>query len=279
MDGRTFEENLGELLQWEKVRGLEERFELLGSDNLRDLRPAIKKARASQTENLALVRRIINETLFEQFGHERLDDARATKAYQRLLQYLGKPELLVATTNYDRAFETALENMGLEVATGFPRAPGRTPVLSPVGLIENRGDAIPVIHLHGAVGWYDTGEDVKEHPPDLPFNPTLGRPVVLYPDPNKDPIKEAFVEDLWEEFGRALDMADQILVIGHSLNDPALVRVLAERSASTSVAVTYVDSAGKQAIAKSLPNAHGFRLEFGPEFPFDRSMEELLRRA
>lgn len=56
MDGRTFEENLGELLQWEKVRGLEERFELLGSDNLRNLRPAIGKARANQVENLALVR-------------------------------------------------------------------------------------------------------------------------------------------------------------------------------------------------------------------------------
>ena len=67
----------------------------------------------------------------------------------------GDPELMVATTNYDRAGETGLWKMGRQVTTGFPPHPERTATLQPQGMVENRGSLVPFIHLHGAVGWYE----------------------------------------------------------------------------------------------------------------------------
>lgn len=172
--------------------------------------------------------RTINATLYDQFGQGRVVDASATAAYSALLnEHLGVTELVIATTNYDRSAEAALHGLGMAVDTGFRAPLGRTPILEPAGLVHEREGRTPVIHLHGAVGWYERGGRIEDHYGDQPYNASLGTPVVLYPDPEKDPTSDAMVSELWREFEHALGSAEHVLLLGHSLHDPALLRVLA----------------------------------------------------
>jgi hypothetical protein len=62
-------------------------------------------------------------------------------------------------------------------------------------------------------------------------------PAVPYPDPDKDPTREAGVQALWVEFEEALRSAGRILICGHSLNDPVLVETLKVHTAHTRIAV------------------------------------------
>jgi hypothetical protein len=71
---------------------------------------------------------------------------------------------------------------------------------------------VPVIQLHGAVGWYrEPSGTVTRQPPNRAPNRSLGRPALLSPDPDKDPAS-AMTRDLWGEFRRALSEATHILI-------------------------------------------------------------------
>lgn len=140
----------------------------------------------------------------------------------------------------------------------------------------------PVLHLHGAVGWYASDGTVRDHFADQPFHASLGTPVVLYPDPDKDPTSTAVVAELWTEFPAALAWADHVLVLGHSLHDPALIRALVEvaraKKATDSlfkVAVSYygddVDEASVNQITAALPFAIPMYVDFGPELEIDHA--------
>ena len=268
MTGEAFEQALGLLLRWQQVRHLEERFAGLGGDTLGQQAEPLILARRAMDERLGRIKHVLNETLYEQFGQERVSDEKAVQAYEALLGHFDARELMVATTNYDRAGEAALTGLGHNVDTGFRAAPGRTPRLSVAGLVETKG-VVPYIHLHGAVGWYELNGDVRDHAADQPFNQTLGSPVVLYPDPEKDPTNDAVVSALWMEFHKALDLADHVLIMGHSLHDPALVNAI-RLARPRKLAITMF-GAGEEAkwAKRQLPSAIMMEMDFGPELSID----------
>lgn len=274
MDGPAFEKNLGLLLRWQQVRHLEERFAGLGGRPIGQPMAQVGKARQLTGRRLTTVMEVLNTTLYEQFGQRRIDDARAAAAYKPLLATLG-PNLIFATTNYDRAGETALTTLGYEIDTGFRNRPHRTPTLEPMELIENRGSKTPVLHLHGAVGWYKKDGDVHEHHADLPYNPSLGTPVVLYPDPDKDPTNDAVVSQLWAAFHNAVEVAEAIVVIGHSLHDPALTRALSEAAHRKPVLISFFSESDAELIAARVPGAGRFELNFDP----DQKLETVILRG
>jgi hypothetical protein len=234
MSGPDFEETLGALLRWRDLRALNERFRALGGPKAGQYFEQVVQAYDHEGQRLDSVLTGINETLFRLFGAGRIDDDAAVSAYAKLLKVVGHPnDLTVITTNYDPAAEIALLGLGRVPDTGFTRPPGRAPVLDPAGVVErSRGDddAVAVLHLHGAVGWYEDDGVVHEQHQDQDYNATLGRPVVLYPDPDKDPTRDAVVQSLWHEFDVALEEATHVIVLGHSLHDRALVDKLMSAS-------------------------------------------------
>jgi hypothetical protein len=279
MDGPTFETNLGLLLRWQSVRHLEERFERLGGNQPGGLLSAVRDARANTQRHMEIVMKVINSTLYEQFGQLRIDYERAAAAYSQILAETKGCRLVVATTNYDRAAESALRMAGRSTNTGFVGNPHMTPALDPSGMLENLAAEIPVIHLHGAVGWYEAEGVVSDHYGDRPYNPTLGSPVVLYPDPDKDPTSDALVHQLWDQFTRAVEIADLILVIGHSLHDPALVQALrSAMAADTRVVVSYLEDEGGEQIDRQLPDARIVQMQFGPTIESSTSIEDLVKK-
>jgi hypothetical protein len=241
MSSEEFEETLGALLRWRDLWPLNERFAGLGGERAGKPVPATIQAHERQGSRLKKIMTALNFTLFRLFGTEAIDQSIATTAWGTLLEFLGEPDdLTVVTTNYDPAAENALAELGRKPDTGFDRPPGTAPILNPHGMVARsraNQDAVAVLHLHGAVGWYEMGSTVQEQHQNLEFNPTLGRPVVLYPDPDKDPTRDAVVQALWEEFDAALEGATHVLVLGHSLRDSALVAKLSEAAEHSEVAV------------------------------------------
>jgi hypothetical protein len=272
MSGEQFEENLGLLLRWDQVRHLEERFENVGGPQAGSRWTEVAQARQNTTNRIAVVLNALHDTLYAEFGQAKVDDAKAAAAYGALLGELGAEEqLILATTNYDRSAEAALNDLGHRIDTGFKGPFGRTPTLQPSGMVENRGDSTPVLHLHGAVGWYDKDGAVEDHYADQPYNPSLGSPVVLYPDPEKDPTSDAIVSQLWTEFRQALSEADHVLVLGHSLHDPALVRSLKDTARDKKVAITHHSPEGANRARDLIPECIPIKTDFGPKLDIDRS--------
>ncbi len=111
------------------------------------------------------------------------------------------------------------------------------------------------------------------------YNPTLGAPVVLYPDPDKDPTSDAAVEMLWREFRLALERADRVLVVGHSLNDPALVRELNAVPSDTRIAVTVLEGHDDAWVRKLLPHAIVIEVKFGPDLSMSGGGVKALLRG
>ncbi len=278
--GPEFETNLGLLLRWARTREIDPRFDGLGSPHPGEHPHAkILAARNQATARLEVVSETINRTLFEQFGQARIDDELSSKAYGGLLDRVGRPDLIVATTNYDRAAEPALLANGYPVNAGFKGAEGRLHKLEPSGMVANRDRLTPVIHLHGAVGWYltDSG-DIVEHPAELQFIDRLGTPVVLYPDPDKDPTNDSMVDQLWGEFDFALKEADAVLVIGHSLHDPPLVEALSSVSTDIPVYVSFFNEEDHKQVRARLPEATPFKMEFGPDAKVDNQILAKIRK-
>jgi hypothetical protein len=50
--------------------------------------------------------------------------------------------------------------------------------------------------------------------------------VVMLPDPDKDYEADPTIQIIWQQFRQALKRAKRVFVLGHSLNDPALVNVI-----------------------------------------------------
>jgi hypothetical protein len=154
--------------------------------------------------------------------------------------------------------------MGRKVRNGFAGAPPRRQLFKPGNLVDGAGTDIPVLHLHGAVGWYERGGDVVLENAEDGHDPNRGTPVVLYPDPQKEPIANAVVAELWREFDFAVSNTKNVLVIGHSLHDRMLVDRLQNLSPKQRLAVSIFSADELRRITKLLPNASVFKLDFKP---------------
>ena len=241
MSGQGFEKQLGALLRWRDLWPLNDQFRGLGGRQVGQVGKDLTEAHQLERARLEVIMAGINATLFSLFSAARIHEKKAASAYRKLLDAFDDPEdLMVVTTNYDPAAEVGLSGLGKDVKTGFDRPPGRPPPFNPRGMVKSaRRDpgAVGVIHLHGAVGWYEREGVVYEQHQHEPFDPGRGRPVVLYPDPDKDPTRDALVQVLWDEFDEALADATHVLVLGHSLHDPALVGKLKAAALVSNVAI------------------------------------------
>jgi hypothetical protein len=137
---------------------------------------------------------------------------------------------------------------------------------------------VPLPHLHGRVGWLvrsssgnpgayaiDNFREWKDY---------FGVPLVMLPDPYKDPTQDAILGEMWVELRRALKLARRILVLGHSLNDAPLVQALSEPSRAGKVGITLLEDpqAGEldgdapevaERVNRELPDATHIPLRFG----------------
>jgi hypothetical protein len=286
--GADFEETLGALFRWYDQLDQAKRFAGMARTNYTDAKSqtSFERGISNARKHFQLVLKSLHQSLFQEFGPNRIDGEQARQAYEQLFAVIGdsagdSPQIICATTNYDRSLEAGLEAMGRSVRMGFKPHSYRTPTLDPTGLGVFQRNTINVLYLHGAVGWYKRGSRITSLAADAPFNASLGDPAVLYPGPDKDVGRTETVE-LWHEFQAAVGEATHIFVLGHALNDAHLVDALKGAGGKVAVSVYPVDSNGEPIlpdeigdlpqtafVCARLPEAHAIGVDFGPVCAID----------
>jgi hypothetical protein len=125
---------------------------------------------------------------------------------------------------------------------------------------------VPVLHLHGRVGWYLRDGSLISVNPDSPYQPGIGQPGLLLPDPGKDYAGLPELAEMWDEFEQLLARVSHVIVIGHSLHDSRLIDYLRE-ARNLAVSVYEEERAGVAAVRVNelLPSATVVRMAFGPQ--------------
>jgi hypothetical protein len=179
---------------------------------------------------------LVAESLYEQFAARDRNLAKAAECYESLLQTFtlrpGKSRIVYATTNYDDIGEHSLARCGWLPDWGEAPPVGAETLqdaLSVDTIMLGIPRYVPVLHLHGRIGWYRRTDGTIQAVRTDKHSSGNGDPVVVYPDPQKSYDSNAVIAALWSHFDDALWRARRVLVLGHSLNDELLVRRLAER--------------------------------------------------
>ena len=211
---------------------------------------------------------LIHESLYESFSYERMDLDAAAQAYGTLLQQLGinnTTSMVYATTNYDIVGEYVIERLEGLPDWGEQRRlilRGESP-LRVDGLLAGMPRYVPILHLHGRIGWYrrDGGRPVSGD--QASHHADFGVPILMLPDPDKAYDSDPVITSIWSQFEEALRRARRVLVLGHSLNDEPLVAALKQNvTPAERVAVTVRGEVQTQGVIH----------------PADESMNEMLAR-
>jgi len=150
-----------------------------------------------------------------------------------LLGCADSHEIVLVTTNYDRAIEVAANVQGVELDDGFGEADdGET---APWIGFEGTDGCVLLVKLHGSTDWYRdrrTGQAIKlRHPMPLFADGTLvfgtrelGAALVL-PSREKILTREPYPR-LSQQFLDAGDDSGVVVCVGSSLRDPHIRRAL-----------------------------------------------------
>jgi hypothetical protein len=236
LDGQEFERRLGRFLQavlaYSQIDSVLDATLRFGGEQY----PGLNEhtiARWYETSKFQFdqIIQAIYNVLYAELSMQRVSVQTAADAYRTLLEAIGiekSHHVVVATTNYDEVAEHALQWAGWHPDAGDPRySAAANPAVSVDGLLDGMPRHIPVLHLHGRLGWYRRpgSQDVyvTSHPT---HHPDFGVPVMVLPDPDKTYDNDLVIASLWAQFEEALRSAHRVLILGHSLNDAGLVQTL-----------------------------------------------------
>lgn len=281
LDGEGFERCLGAFLAWQRMLP-DEQFSVLGEKSLDEN----DKGNRVFPEWLHLARQraedivdAIFDSLYENFGEERVSPNVASDSYAQLLTQMEADVLTVATTNYDSSVIEGLQSLGRSPFWGEAartRIAGGSPPVTIQGLAETASphhDAI--LYLHGKIGWYWKDQalvaiDAKQ------YNKEFGLPGILLPEQKKNYAQTGF-DVMWDEFRQSVERANRILVLGHSLHDEGIVELLRPKVQTTRV-VGWTADPGKEweqaeyDLRDRLPGVRCLRWNFGAESPTDANL-------
>jgi hypothetical protein len=211
---------------------------------------------------------VLNQTLFDLFA-SRINTDAAASGYGWLLGQLGitsaRSSFVYATTNYDTVGENALRVLGYNIEWGRPPqlVASADEVVRVDRLIERLPGVVPVLHLHGRVGWYIRRLDLQRQVTELIspiYNKDSGVPVVVWPDDTKDASTysaQPIIDSLWSQFRQTLGRAQKVLVLGHSLNDRILIEAISTNVPTHRIAVTVFDGPDHDGVVARAREAFG----------------------
>lgn len=283
--GDQFEAKLGQLFAFREALSICEPYIELGAKENGAVPTNIYTWFTECERRCIQVEDVLQRNLYDNFGRDKVDGQAAAHAYGSLCDRLRENYFFdrvdFATTNYDAAIEEALTLIQVPIDDGFVSHGTGTPTLELSNFVNRLGDATGVLHLHGAVGWYQAEDEIERWPTNKPLNTTLGVPAILPPDDRKAlGTLAGWASEVFEAFAELVSNASHVLILGHSLNDSHLTEVLGDVSAN--VAVTHVVGATEaeiDALSSRLPNASVFGYTFGPNPDLDvESFNRFLRR-
>ncbi len=279
--GFEFEKKLTDFLEWERSIPKIKKLADLGFPNgfPDGSQSNIAQWILQSESNARNLKEVILKSLFDNFSQSKVGSVSARDAYGAMLIQLGVQDgsgLSFATTNYDPAIEIGLGELGLRPYWGEDLEHGSVRTLHFDSILSASANRIPVLHLHGRVGWYRDSNRYVAYPPSQAFNPTM-QPAILLPDTAKNYSEDEMTREIWHQFEELVSTVERVVVIGHALHDNELVKVLATFKTPQRMAVmTYMENFDDhQQLAKAansirtlLPDVEIMPVNFGPKSRF-----------
>jgi len=278
--GDDFEKRLGEFLAWRAALPTAAGLVRAGFTGLEtgQAKAAVEDWLLQAKSRSDLARTVVFNVIYELFGQSKLAPGSVASAYSWLGSTLGTgTKLAFATTNYDTAIELGFANSQYHAVSGENTdALGQTTVVVDE-LINCRSTEIPVLHLHGKLGWYLRPDGrIEGIRPDGRFDLNYGEPAMLLPDLDKDYSLSGFATTLWQQLDQLLARAERVLVLGHSLHDKRLVAAIRASGPPGRVGVCFHRNGQGQAnrpevdrLNSLVHGAHFIPMVFGPTPDYD----------
>lgn len=275
LDGPTFEQRLGAFL---RLATALPQIEQVLKPSLEFQAPPTGLSEQSLREwqrvtlyHVNEITHLVRDSLYENFSPVRMDLDKATQAYRELFQQLGiagTESLVYATTNYDVVGEQVIERMG-----GLPDCGEQRGLVNKSeaqlrvdGLLDGMPRYVPVLHLHGRIGWYQRSNTASYSSDINAHNRDGGVPILMLPDPDKVYDTDPNITSLWTQFEEALRRAKRVLVLGHSLHDRPLIDAL-RRNVSPGERVAVTTIGGSQVQGVIAPADQDFHFRLARELP------------
>lgn len=239
MDAERFEGQLGTFLR--SVQAFDQIKPLLvpitqfaGSPSMFMNPDVLEQWHNTASFQLAQIVGVIHKSLYALFADAPIDERAAQRAYTALFGELGLSPtagVVYATTNYDTIGENTLAALGAipdvgDIQTSPFNSNERS--INVDGLLGGMPRFLPILHLHGRVGWFRRDAGAYSIPLVHAYSADFGIPIVMLPDLKKDYATDPVISTIWQQFIVALRRARRVLVLGHSLHDEALITALLE---------------------------------------------------
>jgi hypothetical protein len=236
MTGPQFEARLGQFLN--EVEGFYQAEGLIRPSSKFPLNPPIIESQLlswyqTAKSQFQQITATIHRSVYDQFNANKLNWMGAAKAYKELLDRMKitrASSIVYATTNYDALGEQALSELRYIPDCGEPRRYGTAQnTLDVSNLLDGLPRNVPMLHLHGKVGWLRRADDPTNayFSETTAYDPNFGLPIIMLPDPQKTYAGDDVLSILWTQFEAALRRARRVFVLGHSLADRLVVSALA----------------------------------------------------
>jgi hypothetical protein len=148
---------------------------------------------------------VIHKSLYALFADAPIDERAAQRAYAALFAELGlspTARVVYATTNYDTIGENTLLALGAIPDVGDIQVSPLNPAERAIrvdSLLDGMPRFMPVLHLHGRVGWFRRDAGAYSIPVIHAYNPDLGIPIVMLPDLKKDYATDPIISTMWQQ--------------------------------------------------------------------------------
>lgn len=165
--------------------------------------------------------------VFECWG-KIIEKNRVTSLYKPLFSllhsHLTTKTLCIFTTNYDRSFEIYKTKAKIQLTDGFlPEEPGENPFWKIENYdVKKTPDSLVLFKLHGSCDWVWGHNNQLQRNPNINPSKDKSKDAIVFPSKDKLPINEPFFSS-YEYFGRCLEQASFLIVIGYSFRDFGIV--------------------------------------------------------
>lgn len=217
--------------------------------------------------------RSLEDDVFNNYRWDGNFDDDLEKIYDPLFDFIKQysDELIICTTNYDKAIENYCERKRYACVDGFQEILGAHRWVKGQFYYPAKTEGRTYVYLyklHGSLDWKENrrGDIIKTHEEGRPGDPTYRGNLLIYPTLDPKPVESDPFTTIINEFMKRIKDADICIVIGFSFRDKYLSDLLIEFKSKKDKKLIIIDDKGALIFFKNI---------LGMELPSNISIMEL----